>query len=70
MQAMYEMRLTDIKTRRGIRDNEDWLDRQGVEELAANEFRITQADAKIRRENIQGEQRAIHAQIYETDKWF
>ena len=46
---------------RGIGENEDWLDRQGVEELAANEFRITQADAKIRRDNIQGEQRAIHA---------
>jgi DNA-damage-inducible protein D len=54
-------RLTEIKSRRGIGEKEDWLDRQGVEELAANEFRITQTDAKIRRENIQGEQRAIDA---------
>jgi DNA-damage-inducible protein D len=61
IQAMYEMRLTEIKERRGIGDKEDWLDRQGVEELAANEFRITQTDAKIRRENIKGEQQAINA---------
>jgi DNA-damage-inducible protein D len=59
--AMYKMRLSEIKALRGISDKEDWLDRQGVEELAANEFRITQTDAKIRRENIQGEQQAIDA---------
>ena len=62
---MYEMRLTEIKVRRGIGEKEDWLDRQGDEELAANEFRITQTAAKIRRENIRGEERAIraHAQV-------
>lgn len=65
IQAMYQMRLTDIKAARGIGEKEDWLDRQGVEELAANEFRITQTEAKIRRENITGEQPAInaHAQV-------
>ena len=30
----------------------------GSEELAANLFRATQADAKLRRENIQGEENA------------
>lgn len=59
--AMYKMRLGDLKAQRGIGEKEDWLDRQGIEELAANEFRITQADSKIRRENIQGEERAIRA---------
>ncbi len=61
IQAMYQMRLADIKARRGIGEREDWLDRQGVEELAANEFRITQTEAKIRRENIKGEEAAIKA---------
>jgi DNA-damage-inducible protein D len=61
--AMYKMRLVDLKAKRGIGAKEDWLDRQGVEELAANEFRITQTDAKIRRENISGEQRAIDAHV-------
>jgi DNA-damage-inducible protein D len=63
--AMYRMRLSDLKAKRGIADKEDWLDRQGVEELAANEFRITQTDSKIRRESIQGEDQAIkaHAEV-------
>jgi len=59
--ALYKMRLTDLRAKRGIGENEDWLDRQGVEELAANEFRITQADAKIKREAIKGEEPAIRA---------
>jgi len=65
IRAMYEMRLSEIRERRGIGEKEDWLDRQGIEELAANEFRITQTEAKIRRENIKGEQSAInaHAQV-------
>ena len=33
----------------------------GSEELAANLFRATQAEAKLRRENIQGEQNANKA---------
>lgn len=61
IEAMYRMRLGEIKAKRGIGEKEDWLDRQGVEELAANEFRITQTDAKIKRENIQGEENAIRA---------
>jgi len=61
IRAMYDMRLADIKARRGLAPKEDWLDRQGIEELAANEFRVTQAEAKIRRERIVGEQRAIAA---------
>lgn len=64
IQAMYQMRLTEIKARRGIEEKEDWLDRQGAEELAANDFRITQTDAKIRRENIRGEQKAIDAHVH------
>jgi DNA-damage-inducible protein D len=63
--ALYEMRLTELKTKRGIHENEDWYDRQGVEELSANDFRITQADAKIKREGIKSEELAIraHAQV-------
>lgn len=59
--AMYSMRLADIKVKRGIGENENWLDRMDTEELAANDFRITQAEAKLRRENIQGERAAIEA---------
>jgi DNA-damage-inducible protein D len=61
--AMYRMRLSDLKQRRGIGEKEDWLDRQGTEELAANDFRITQTDSKIKREGIRGEQAAINAHV-------
>lgn len=37
------------------------LDRAGLSELAANMFRITQSDDKIRREEIQGQERASDA---------
>jgi len=59
--AMYSMRLADIKAKRGIDKKENWLDRMDSEELAANDFRITQTDAKLRRENVQGERAAIEA---------
>ncbi len=53
--------VEEIKHRKRIPAKEDILDRMGREELAANEFRITQTEAKLRRENIQGEQNAIDA---------
>lgn len=41
-----------IAARKGISSEEDILDYMGSEELGANLFRITQAEAKIRREKI------------------
>lgn len=51
----------DISKRKGLRYREDILDNMGSEELAANEFRITQTEAKLKRENIKGEQNAKEA---------
>ncbi len=48
-----------IKEKKGISDKEDLLDCVGRAELAANEFRITQTEEKLRIEEIKGEQRAI-----------
>ena len=39
IRAMYNMALDAMKVRRGI-DDSDWLGRAGIEELAANDFRI------------------------------
>lgn len=63
IRAMYDTRLADLKAKRGIGEKEDWLDRQGIEELAANEFRITQTESKIRREAIRGEEAAINTHV-------
>lgn len=45
----------DIKKRKGLKENEDILDYMGSEELAANLFRITQADAKLKRDKVNNE---------------
>jgi len=48
----------DIHDRKGLKKSQKILDHMGSEELAANLFRATQADAKLRREKIQGEMNA------------
>lgn len=44
-----------IHKHKKLKPSQKILDHMGSEELAANLFRATQADAKLRRENIQGE---------------
>ena len=51
----------DIVKRKKLGYREDILDNMGSEELAANLFRITQAEAKLKRENITGESNANDA---------
>ncbi len=50
-----------IHAKKGLKKSQKILDHMGSEELAANLFRATQAEAKLRRENIQGEQNANKA---------
>lgn len=44
----------DIHERKGLTKNQDILDHMGSTELAANLFRATQTEEKLRRENISG----------------
>ena len=55
----------DIAKRKKLRYREDILDNMGSEELAANLFRITQTEAKLKRDSIQGESNAniVHYNI-------
>jgi len=46
---------SDIHKNKGLKRSQKILDHMGSEELAANLFRATQADAKLRREQIHGE---------------
>ena len=48
----------DIAKRKNLRYREDILDNMGSEELAANLFRITQTESKLKRENISNEKDA------------
>lgn len=52
------LKASDIKERKGLKKSQDILDYMGYEELAANLFRATQTEAKLRRENNQGKQEA------------
>ena len=47
-----------IKQRKGLKKSQKILDHMGSTELAANLFRATQTDEKLRRENVQGKQAA------------
>lgn len=48
----------DIYRRKGLSKSEKILDHMGSTELAANLFRATQTDEKLRRENIRGKAKA------------
>ncbi len=55
------LRQKDIHQKKKLKEKESILDRMGSEELAANLFRATQTQAKLKRENIQGENKANQA---------
>ena len=48
----------DIAKRKGLRYREDILDNMGSEELAANLFRITQTESRLKKDNISSEKEA------------
>ena len=50
--------VREIHERKGLKKSEQILDHMGSTELAANLFRATQTDEKLRRENIRGKQAA------------
>ena len=52
------LKAQDIKERKGLKKNQDILDFMGSTELAANLFRATQTEEKLRREHIQGKSEA------------
>ena len=59
--------VKEIHERKGLKKNEKILDHMGSTELAANLFRATQTDEKLRRENIRGKEKANQTH-YEVGK--
>lgn len=55
------MGAKDIHARKGLKKSQKILDHMGSTELAANLFRATQAEEKLKRENVRGKQRANQA---------
>lgn len=54
------LRAKDIHVRKQLKKSQHILDHMGSEELAANLFRATQTEAKLRREKTQGKEAANH----------
>jgi hypothetical protein len=57
-QGLYGKTVGLIRRYKGIESSADILDRMGSTELAANFFRVTQTEEKLRKENIKGKDRA------------
>ena len=52
------LKAQDIKERKGLKKSQNILDHMGSTELAANLFRATQTEEKLRRDNIHGKENA------------
>ena len=52
------LKAQDIKERKGLKKSQNILDHMGSTELAANLFRTTQTEEKLRRDNVQGKENA------------
>lgn len=57
----------EIHSKKGLKKSENILDHMGSTELAANLFRATQTEEKLKRENIKGKQKANQTH-YEVGK--
>ena len=58
-QGLYGGRgVKEIQAKKGLKKSQKILDHMGSTELAANLFRATQTDEKLRRDNIQGKEEA------------
>lgn len=53
--GLYNMNLRQLKQLKGVNNGKTLLDFMGKEELAANLFRITQTEAKIKKDNVRGQ---------------
>ncbi len=61
------LRQKDIHQRKGLKKSQKILNHMNSEELAANLFRATQTEAKLRREKVQGKENA-NATHYEVGR--
>ena len=57
------LKAKDIKERKGLKKNQNILDHMGSTELAANLFRATQAEEKLRRDNVRGKENANNTHL-------
>lgn len=59
--GMYNKNINQLRVLRNVPQNKSLLDYMGKDELAANLFRITQTELKIKNENIKGQKNLENA---------
>jgi DNA-damage-inducible protein D len=59
--GMYCMDYSRLREYKGIKENRSLLDFMGKQEMAANLFRITETEAKIKNQGVRGQQALEHA---------
>ena len=55
---LYGLGAKEIHSKKGLKKNQNILDHMGSTELAANLFRATQTEEKLKREKIKGKEKA------------
>ena len=66
--GLHRHTLERLKQKKGIPENEDYLDRIGREELSAIDFKNVQTDAKLRRDQVAAEDEATQTHYYVGDQ--
>lgn len=65
--GLYEASLSEVEVKKGIKKGE-LLDRASGAKLAANLFRITQTDEKLKKDNIKTEYDARRTHLWLVEK--
>ena len=58
-QGLYNMGLSSVKARKGLKQKDDLLDHAGELELSANDFRTKLTEHRLNRNNVKNESDAI-----------
>lgn len=66
--GLHRHTLEELKTKKGIPEKDEYLDRIGRAELAAIDFKNTQTEEKLRRDQIAGEDKAIQTHYFVGDQ--
>ena len=66
--GLHRHTLERLKEKKGIPENEEYLDRIGREELSAIDFKNVQTDAKLRRDEVAEEDEALQTHYYVGDQ--
>ena len=66
--GLHRHTVEELKERKGIAKQADYLDNIGAEELSAIDFKNTQTTGKLSREGITGEDEAVHTHYFVGDQ--